>query len=620
MSTTFKKHEFKVKRNMKYGITNFLLACLLFIPASAVEASFGSVWSTSATETTITINWTSLPYGKYKWSGSYPKYKICYKKAGQWVGSCSAHTVTTNSKPYTITGLESGTSYKIKVYSHTLKKNIWGNWKNPKFRKVGTLTQSTQTSVAHTGTLSIVGATDSSLDVKVTYSHPSDFENIRVCYKKTGLPISLNAKCSQSDIVTPWTASNKNRGWLEVTSVSNVEMTLHPWTPLSKCRNYKVVAYGFPVGSSFGIEIGNHVIGRTNGSCWWWLKKGIVTEISNDHPEVLSAYVEKVNASYEDKGTSLFSHLANQYPVLSQVERKLITEDSNDSSFNNPFELLDYLSDSQTDVLRAWQEEEGLKEAQLDLETFTKTEFPEVAELLPQKEFEIANAYVTAVDTFYKGEDSWFTHLTKQHPDLLEAKQVVAEDSNYDLNEPRVVFDYLQGERQDIWDMWQTEESFLLSLEEAGLDLETFVKENYPDYWDTISSGTDVCSNATYSNETRQAILPCVDIPLYTDVAGSPIKLTGLYSVMMEIPFGFSDFEVKEVTFLELIETPNPLHAHFNPDTGILDVPRIDIPVIVPLFGGKSTNGPTLQCSATLQRSALRAEVLMLKEFDCKLP
>jgi hypothetical protein len=73
-------------------------------------------------------------------------------------------------------------------------------------------------------------------------------------------------------------------------------------------------------------------------------------------------------------------------------------------------------------------------------------------------------------------------------------------------------------------------------------------------------------------------------------------------------------------TFLEIIETSYPLHAHFNPDTGILDIPRIDVPVIVPLFGGKSIDGPTLQCSAVLQQSALRPEVLMLKEFDCNLP
>ena len=71
------------------------------------------------------------------------------------------------------------------------------------------------------------------------------------------------------------------------------------------------------------------------------------------------------------------------------------------------------------------------------------------------------------------------------------------------------------------------------------------------------------CSNdpATYSNETRQAILPCVEIPLYTDVTGQPIELIGLYSTILEIPFGFSDFEVKEMTFSEIIETSNPMHV-----------------------------------------------------------
>jgi hypothetical protein len=130
------------------------------------------------------------------------------------------------------------------------------------------------------------------------------------------------------------------------------------------------------------------------------------------------------------------------------------------------------------------------------------------------------------------------------------------------------------------------------------------------------------CSNepATYSNETRQAILPCVEIPLYTDINGSSIELTGLYSAVLEIPFGFSEFEAKELNFLEIIEESNPSHAWFNPDSGILDIPRIDMPTIVPLLDGETVPGPTLQCSAKLQQSALRAEVLMLQDFDCNLP
>ena len=130
------------------------------------------------------------------------------------------------------------------------------------------------------------------------------------------------------------------------------------------------------------------------------------------------------------------------------------------------------------------------------------------------------------------------------------------------------------------------------------------------------------CSDdpATYSNETRQAILPCVEIPLYTDIAGRPIEFTGLYSAVLEIPFGFSDFEAKELNFLEIIEESNPSHARFNPDSGILDIPRIDVPTTVPLLDGETVPGPTLQCHAELQQSALRAEVLMLQEFDCNLP
>jgi hypothetical protein len=485
----------KVKKNIKYGASNFLIALLLFISASAAKA-FGSVWSvaTGTTDTTIQINWTALPYGKYKWSGSYPKYKICFKIAGSWVNACNANTITTNSKPYTITGLTPNTSYKIKVYSHTLKKNWRGKWKRPKFRKVGTLIQSTEETLptedgtSHTSTVAIVGATDSSLDVQVTYSHPSEFEYIRICYKKRWAWISLNARCKDQDgIVSSWNVSNKKRGWWDVTSVSSLEVTLHPNTDLKKCRQYKVVAYGFPPDIDFGVPIGTHVIGKTSGcNNKWFLSKGMIGEVILNHPQVLNSYVEKVNVLYKNQGMTLFSHLAKQYPnLLSSNIQQVFVKDA-DGDLNDTFTLFDYLQENQVDVLHAWQKEGQLKKAQLDLETFIEKEFPEVVQLLPQQEFKIANAYVTAVEAFYKGEGSWFKHMAKQHPDLLKAKEIISEDNNYDLSNPRVLFDYLHDERTDIWNMWQIEKN----LKEAGLDFDTFIKQNYPEYLEVILAVT----------------------------------------------------------------------------------------------------------------------------------
>lgn len=140
-------------------------------------------------------------------------------------------------------------------------------------------------------------------------------------------------------------------------------------------------------------------------------------------------------------------------------------------------------------------------------------------------------------------------------------------------------------------------------------------------YFSQVSISCNGGSVATYSNETRQAVLPCVEIPIYIDISGRPTQMIGLYSSILEIPFGFSDFQVKTLTFSQVVQATNPSNARFDPDTGILSIPIIDIPTTVPLLvGSGSIPGPTLRCQATLQQSALRAEVLMLTDSQCNLP
>jgi len=139
-------------------------------------------------------------------------------------------------------------------------------------------------------------------------------------------------------------------------------------------------------------------------------------------------------------------------------------------------------------------------------------------------------------------------------------------------------------------------------------------------HFSQVTISCDGSSVATYSNETRQAVLPCVEIPIYIDINGKPTQWIGLYSSVLEIPFGFSDFTVKTLTFSKVVQTSSPSNAKFEPDSGILSIPIIDVPTTVPLLvGSGSIPGPTLRCRATLQQSVLRAEVLMLTDSQCDL-
>ena len=129
---------------------------------------------------------------------------------------------------------------------------------------------------------------------------------------------------------------------------------------------------------------------------------------------------------------------------------------------------------------------------------------------------------------------------------------------------------------------------------------------------------------ATYDNDYRQAVIPCLEMPAYVDVDGQPLMLstptTSLYTAVLEIPFGFSDFRVTQLNFLERLDNPSPNNAKFDPETRILTVPSVDIPTITPSFGGQTASGFLVNCNATLQESVLKPEVLKLIELNCQLP
>ena len=125
---------------------------------------------------------------------------------------------------------------------------------------------------------------------------------------------------------------------------------------------------------------------------------------------------------------------------------------------------------------------------------------------------------------------------------------------------------------------------------------------------------------ATYSNDTRELHLPCVEAPLYTDITGQMVEVgLGLYSAILQIPFGFSDFEVKELSFLEVLAESSAENAQFDPEMGQLDIPQIKVPTVIPHAGATPTPGPEVLCHAKLQQSVLREEVFSLIEYECQL-
>ncbi|NJO18140.1 MAG: hypothetical protein HC877_21140 [Thioploca sp.] len=130
------------------------------------------------------------------------------------------------------------------------------------------------------------------------------------------------------------------------------------------------------------------------------------------------------------------------------------------------------------------------------------------------------------------------------------------------------------------------------------------------------------CNNpATYDNNLREAHLPAVEVPLYIDITGQPIPSIGLFDVKLRIPFGYSDFELKEAVFKGILIDSDPCNAQFIPETGILSVPQVKIPTLIAAIDStQSQVGPDIKCSAILQQSNIRITVLSLKELQCDPP
>ena len=91
---------------------------------------------------------------------------------------------------------------------------------------------------------------------------------------------------------------------------------------------------------------------------------------------------------------------------------------------------------------------------------------------------------------------------------------------------------------------------------------------------------------ATYSSEAQQATIPCLQVPLYTDidgepfytnVDGQPLPVFGLYSAVLDMRLGFKDIQMNQFTFIEITQ-PQVDQAKFIPGSDILDTPNIYVP------------------------------------------
>jgi Zn-dependent metalloprotease len=134
---------------------------------------------------------------------------------------------------------------------------------------------------------------------------------------------------------------------------------------------------------------------------------------------------------------------------------------------------------------------------------------------------------------------------------------------------------------------------------------------------------------ATYSKETKQLTIPCLQVPLYTDIDGKPLytnkdgqplPLIALYSAVLNMPLGFTNSQVKQASFLNWITQLSTDQAKFTPNTGMVEIPSIYLPAyLIPDYQATPVD-KLANCHVTLQQLIFpNPGIFNLSTYSCNL-
>jgi hypothetical protein len=344
------------------------LALMLLLTGSAfADGTLGSVSSPSQTESTITVSWTQ-PTGDYTHCASSHAYQVCIKPDNGIFLVCHV-SFSTSASPYTLGGLVPSTLYKIRVLAETTK-----NGHNCKLREVATIKQATKaheiftppsgSPVPHLSLSSQVGGF-----IATTHFLPMSGAaplGVRVCYKRTWWPANLTEVCKN-----PWLVNNTTRGsnYLDDPAIDQEV----PFGELPSCKQYRVVAYGYP-GEVF---IGEGSI-ETGGSCSKAapdLSSGFILEqLISNHIEVAQQYQSATDQYLKGQGKR-----NGLIDVLTTCDRAVASElqmlAADSETVTTDVDLLDYVFTREPSLLGCWQRSVPRT---LTLEPFLSANYPTV--------------------------------------------------------------------------------------------------------------------------------------------------------------------------------------------------------------------------------------------------
>jgi len=216
-----------------------LLFSVLLLLFSSENSTAANIYSYSATNTSITISWSSWN-GTPQAANNPKQYRVCWKTnntIGLVCAQNESQTVTAQS--YTISNLPAGQSFKVRVKARTKWPGNGIDW-----RTLDTITVATSGGTQ----LSVTNALSNGFDLQLTHTGFTNWNKIRVCYKKATLwtlPF-IDTVCGNGVDLSSWSPSPK-KGYHEITPSSS-GVTNYMLVGLHPNCSYKVMAYGLESG------------------------------------------------------------------------------------------------------------------------------------------------------------------------------------------------------------------------------------------------------------------------------------------------------------------------------------------------------------------------------------
>lgn len=346
--------------------------------AALADSSIGWVSSPSQTDTTITVNW-SPPASPYSHCAPMPTYQMCIKVKNSLPLVCNV-SFPASSSPFTYAGLTPNTDYKIQVRAFTKK-----NGTNCKFREVATIQQATQMPIppvqppgtfppgfAH---LSLPQVGQGSFTAVATFVPDGGATptKVRICYKRSWWPMNLVAACN-----APWSVVNPTKGAIEFSPPSGAVST-HTFDNLTECKQYKVVAYGYPGDVILGE--GSVHTSNAGGNC-----PKLATSLTSDFllSELVSDY-QDVAQQYQAATDQHLRSIGKQNGLLdvlagcdASVPAELQTLADGHETVTTDVDLLDYIH-TRGNLLACWQSSPLIPRA-LTLQSYLSINHPTVLE------------------------------------------------------------------------------------------------------------------------------------------------------------------------------------------------------------------------------------------------